>query len=583
MDKYNWSLEKIYKNVEDARLDIKKCNEMIEKIKELEKTINNLKNIVELISDLSRLTEKLYCYSYMKRDEDSRISKFQKLALDVNDLNVRVLSSISFFEPFLMSLEQKDLELFYKKDDNEKYRLYFDEILKFKKHTLSKEEENILANLSSSLTQAQNTFYMLSYADLDYGNLESKNKEKILASNFNNFLLDENEVVRKEAFEKFNGTIKKFKNTFASTLYSTIKNLVVLASIKKYPSARYMELFKEGISEKVYDNLILSVENYLPYLHKYYFLRKKALKKDKQYMWDVYLNLNKDFNKTYSYEDAQEIILKALKPLGDDYVLEVKKGFSNRWIDVYPKEGKAGGAYSWGCFDTDPYILMNFTNDLHSVFTLAHELGHSMHSFYARNNNEYLYSSYKMFVAEVASTFNELILLNYMLKCAENKDEKIYILNYYINMFITTVFRQTMFAEFEKITHSEVYKNNSLTADDFTKISKDLNDKYYGEAVEPNDLSDYVWARIPHFYTNFYVYRYATSFCAATLLSTDVLNKKENSLEKYREFLKDGSKHTPLEQLKNAGFDMEDEMSIKKALEVFKNLVLELEKEMENK
>ena len=580
MDKYNWSLEKIYKNIQDARLDIKKCDEIIEKINLEPKTIDNLKNIIELHSDLSRLVEKLFCYSYMKRDEDSRVSEFQKLALDVDSLSTRVSSCLSFFEPFLMSLSSSDLDTFYEKNDNKKYKKYFDEILRFKEHTLSKSEENILASLSSAMSSGQNTFYMLSYADMNYGIVESRNGEKILASNYNNFLLDKNETVRKEAFEKFNGKFKEFKNTYASTLYSTIKNLTTIAKIKKYPSARYMELFKESINETVYDLLILSVEKYLPSLHKYYALRKKALKKDKQYMWDVYLNINEDFNKTYSYEQAKDIILKALKPLGDDYVSEIKKGFENRWIDVYPREGKAAGAYSWGCFDTDPYILMNFTGDLHSIFTLAHELGHSMHSFYARNNNEYIYSSYKMFVAEVASTFNELVLLDYLLKNAQNKEEKIYILNYYINMFITTVFRQTMFAEFEKTTHSEVEKNNSLTAQDFTKISKELNDKYYGQNVEANELADYVWARIPHFYTNFYVYRYATSFCAASFLSREVLNKKDMALENYRAFLKDGCKTKPIEQLKNAGFDMEDKNAIDKALEVFKDLVDKLEFEI---
>lgn len=582
MDKYNWSLEKIYKSIKDARLDIKKCDDMVEKLNLEEKSISNLKNIVNLISDILRLTEKLYCYSYMKRDEDSRVSDFQKLALDVNSLNSRVSASISFFEPFLMSLSKDELENFYKIDDNEKYRKYFDGILRFKAHTLSKNEENILANLSDAMSTGQNTFYMLSYADMDYGTVESRNNEKILASNYNKFLLDENEVVRKEAFDKFNTTIKNFKNTFASTLYSTIKNLTTVAKIKKYPSARFMELFKESVSETVYDSLIESIEKYLPSLHKYYALRKKALKKDKQYMWDVYLNLNKNFTKTYNYEQAKEVILKALKPLGDDYVSKVKEGFDNRWIDVYPREGKAGGAYSWGCFDTDPYILMNFTDDLNSVFTLAHELGHSMHSFYSRNNNEYLYSAYKIFVAEVASTFNELILLNYMLNNATNKDEKIYILNYYINMFVSTVFRQTMFAEFEKITHNEVENDNALTADDFTNIMKKLNDKYFGENVEPNELADYLWARIPHFYSNFYVYKYATSFCAASYLSTEVLNEKQGALKKYREFLKDGCNNAPIEQLRNAGFDMEDKNSINRSLDVFKDLVDKLEKEIES-
>ena len=267
--------------------------------------------------------------------------------------------------------------------------------------------------------------------------------------------------------------------------------------------------------------------------------------------------------------------------MGEDYIEVLNRGFDDRWVDVYPREGKAGGAYSWGSFDTDPYILMNYTDTLDSMFTLAHEFGHSMHSYYSKSDNDYLYAQYKIFVAEVASTFNELTLLDYLLKNVKNKNEKIYILNYYINMFIGTVFRQTMFAEFEKNTHLEVEAGNALTADDFTRIMSELNDKYYGENVEKSELASYLWARIPHFYTNFYVYKYATSFCAASFLSSRVVKGDKEALKSYRNFLKDGYRHQPIEQLRAAGIDMEDKNSINKALDVFKGLVDELEKELE--
>ncbi|MCI5997842.1 MAG: oligoendopeptidase F [Peptoniphilaceae bacterium] len=582
MEKYNWSLEKIYKNVDEARIDIKNCDLVLEKLNSVDKKTENLKELVEIMVEASRLLEKLFCYSYMKRDEDSRISESQKLALEVNSLESRFSSACSFFEPFLMELSEKELEEFYAKDDNEKYRTHFEGVLRFKEHTLSEKEEALLANLGEMSNTGQNSFYMLSYADMDYGVVESKNNEKITPANLINFLLDENEEVRKEAFEKFNRTVSNFKNTYGTTLYSAVKNLTLYAKVKNYPSARYMELFKDCVPETVYDSLIESIEEYLPSLHKYYGLRKKALKKDKQYMWDMYINLDKNFNQKYPYEKAQELILEALKPLGDDYVEVVKRGFDDRWVDVYPRDGKAGGAYSWGSFDTDPYILMNYTDDLNSMFTLAHELGHSMHSYYSRTNNDYIYSSYKIFVAEVASTFNELLLLDYLIKNAKSKEERLYILNYYINMFVSTVFRQTMFAEIEKNAHKEVEDGNALTAEDFTRITKALNDKYYGENVEPHELADYLWARIPHFYNNFYVYKYATSFCAASYLSSMVLSGDKESLKKYREFLKDGCRHYPIEQLRSAGIDMEDKNSVGKALEVFKGLVDELEKELED-
>ena len=359
MEKYNWSLEKIYKNVDEARAEIKICDEIIEEIIKAEKSVKNLKHIMELSEKSSRLVEKLYCYSYMKRDEDSRVPESQKLALEVNSLGTRFSSAMAFFDPFLMSLSNEELENFYKEGDNEKYRVHFENILRFKPHTLSEKEEKLLANCGEMVGTGQNSFYMLSYADMDYGKIENKDGEKLTPANYNNFLLDENEEVRKEAFDKMYGTISSFKNTYATTLYSAIKNLTILAKVKNYPSARYMELFQDAVPEKVYDSLIESIEEYLPSLHKYYGLRKKALKKDKQYMWDVSVNLDKNFNQKYPYEKARELILAGLKRLGDDYVEVLNRGFDERWVDVYPREGKAGGAYSWGSYDTEPYILMN--------------------------------------------------------------------------------------------------------------------------------------------------------------------------------------------------------------------------------
>lgn len=580
-NKYNWSLEKIYANIDLAREDLKKCAEITEQIEKEEKTISNLANIMGLMEKTYRLLEKLFCYSYMKRDEDSRIAESQKLALDVNSLEAKVSSATSFLEPFIMGLSEEELNKFYAEGDNAKFKVYFENILRLKAHTLSKDEEKLLASVKEMAGTGQNSFYMLSYADMDYGKIESKGGEKLSPANLINFLLDENEEVRKEAFTKMYTTISNFKNTYASTLYSAVRNLTTFAKVKKYPSARYMELYQDAVPETVYDSLIESIEEALPALHKYYGLRKKALKKDKQYMWDVYMNLDKNYNQTYSYEKARELITTALRPLGDDYVEVLDRGFEDRWVDVYPREGKAGGAYSWGSYDTDPFILMNYTDDLNSMFTLAHEFGHSMHSYYSRQDNEYLYSQYKIFVAEVASTFNELMLLDHMLKNVSSKEEKLYILNYYINMFVQTVFRQTMFAEFEKNSHAEVEAGSALTAEDFTRIMGSLNDKYYGDNVERSELADYLWARIPHFYNNFYVYKYATSFCAASFLSSKVLSGDKDALARYRAFLRDGGRNHPIDQLRSAGIDMENKNSISEALEIFKKLVDELEKELE--
>ena len=296
-------------------------------------------------------------------------------------------------------------------------------------------------------------------------------------------------------------------------------------------------------------------------------------------MYDLYVPITSNFDMKITYEEAQDIILKALKPLGEEYLSIVKRAFNQRWIDVYENEGKQGGAYSWGSYDSSPYILMSYKDDLNSLFTLIHELGHSMHSYYSKHNQEYLYSSYKIFVAEVASTLNELLLVNYLLENSSSKEERIYLLNYYLEQFRTTVYRQTMFAEFEKITHERVEAGEPLTAKEFTDIYYDLNKKYYGKSCIVDEEIGLEWARIPHFYSNFYVYKYATGFSAASALSEKILNEGKSAVEKYIEFLKSGGSDYPLNQLRAAGVDMEKKESIEKALDVFKELVEELERE----
>ena len=297
-------------------------------------------------------------------------------------------------------------------------------------------------------------------------------------------------------------------------------------------------------------------------------------------MYDLYVPLTENFDMEIPYEKAQEIILEALKPLGEEYLENVKKAFSEGWIDVYGNEGKQGGAYSWGSYDSKSYILMSYKDDLNSLFTLIHEMGHSMHSYYSKNNQPYLYSGYKIFVAEVASTLNELLLINYLLKNASSKQEKIYLLNYYLEQFRTTVYRQTMFAEFEKICHGKVENGEPLTAEDFNNIYYDLNKKYYGESCEVNEDIALEWARIPHFYSNFYVYKYATGFSAASALSKQILEEGDSAVDRYKEFLKSGGSEFPLDQLRKAGVDMEKKEAVDEALHVFKDLVKQLEKEL---
>ena len=338
-----------------------------------------------------------------------------------------------------------------------------------------------------------------------------------------------------------------------------------------------MYLYNDDVDVSVYDALIDSIHNNLNHIHKYYGIKKRALGLDEQHMYDVYMPITSDFDKKYTFEEAKNIVLESIKPLGEEYVNIAKKAFDDRWIDVEPREGKRSGAYSSGSYDTNPFILLNFNGTLESVFTLAHELGHSMHSYYDRNTNDYLHSGYTIFVAEVASTFNEALLLDYMMKNTEDEAEKLYLIGFYIDSYKSTVFRQTMFAEFEREVHAKIENGEILTKTDFSEIYHQLNKKYFGDAMISDEEIAYEWMRIPHFYSNFYVYKYATGFTASSILARRVLDGKENAIEDYIKFLKDGNKHFPIEQLKIAGVDMSKRETVDESLKIFANLVDELD------
>lgn len=571
-----WDLSKIYKNDEELENDINNVKESANKIKSYkENAKENLLQILEEVENIQRLSSKLYSYSAMKRDEDSRVSESQRRLLQIETLSVEIENITSFIKPFILSLEEEELDKILKDEDFEKYHLMLERLSRLKEHTLSDNEENIIANLSPAMTTPQSSYYMLENADMTYGKVEGTDEE-LTNSNFIDFLLRDDREVRKNAFNLMYERQSEFENTIGTMMYSNVRDLTQIAKIRNYESARQMELYRDDVPVKLYDDLIDMVHEYLPYYQKFYEIRNKRLGLDEAHMYDVYVPISES-SKEYSVEEAKEIIIEAMAPLGEEYQNLLRKAFEDRWIDMFPRDGKASGAYSWGNYDSDPYILMNYTGSLDSVFTLAHELGHSIHSYYSRKNNNFLESNYTIFVAEVASTFNENLLIEYLMERSETTEEKIHILNHHLDSFKGTVFRQTMFAEFEKITHERIESGEALTAEDFHKIYMDLNKKYFGDAVISDDNIQYEWMRIPHFYRNFYVYKYATGFSCATILSQNVLNGGEEELEKYYNFLKDGCNHYPLEQLKNAGADLLDPESLRKSFEVFKEKVLELE------
>ncbi|AYD22864.1 TPA: oligoendopeptidase F [Clostridioides difficile] len=585
-EKYKWKIDKMYSSKEEIEKDISKVKNLIQEVKEykgkLSESKENLYKVLNISENASRIVQNLYVYTHMKQHEDTRINDNQGRATKTEMLSTDLGVATSYIVPEILAIEENKLSEYLKDEKLSFYTKYINDILRDKPHTLSEREEEILAATSELSTIPENVYDMLAYADMEFPEIEDEegNKVKLSHSNYSLFIKSKNSRVRKDAFEGEFSTYEKYKNTFASTLYGGIKSEIFYAKTRKYNSAIEASLFSDDVSLDVYNNLISAIDKSIPNLNKYVELKKKFLGLNEIHMYDLYVPLTDKFDMDIPYDKAQDIILEALKPLGEEYLKVIKSAFDEGWIDVYDNEGKKGGAYSWGSYDSHPYILMSYKNDLNSLFTLIHELGHSVHSHYSRTSQPFLYSDYKIFVAEVASTLNELLLINYLLENSKSKDETIYLLNYYLEQFRTTVHRQTMFAEFEKIVHQRVESGEPLTADEFTNIYYKLNEKYYGKSAIVDKQIGIEWARIPHFYSNFYVYKYATGFSAASALSQQILSEGSTAVDRYINFLKSGGSEYPLEQLKSAGVDMTKKESIEEALNVFAELVNKLEKEL---
>lgn len=581
-NKYKWNLEKMYLDSSKIEEDIKFIEKSYEDIKKykgkMSDSAENFYNSLKIMEDSSRRLSYLYAYTHMKHHEDTRINENLADATKSEMIASELGKATAFIVPEIIGMDSSLLENFLKDERITLYKKMIDEILRDKPYTLSEKEEELMAAVSDLTGVAENTYEMLSYADMKFPEIEDEKGEKVRLDHFNysTYIKSKNQRVRKDAFEAEFGTYKKYSNTMASTLFGAIKSEIFNAKTRKYPSALFASLYQDNISVDVYNNLIDSIHENIPALDKYLEIKKKYLGLDELHMYDLYVPMARDFNMEISYEEAKKIILEALKPMGEGYTSLIQKAFDERWIDVYENEGKKGGAYSWGCYDSHPYILMSYNNDLNSMFTLIHELGHSIHSYLSHNSQPYIYSSYKIFVAEVASTVNETLLIKYLLNNSKDKTEQIYLLNYYLEQFRTTVYRQTLFAEFEKITHEKVEVGNPMTANDFTEVFYNLNKLYYGGACNVDEISGVEWARIPHFYSNFYVYKYATGFAAASVLSEKILNE-DGAVEKYLEFLKSGGSEYPLDQLRSAGVDMEKKESVDGALKIFNELTEKLE------
>lgn len=530
--------------------------------------------------DIWRRLEKIYVYARMRRDENNAETKYQAMADQCNSVIAAVSASMAFFTPELLSASEETILAYIDAAPGlEIYRFAICDTMRQKAHILTQAEENILAQMSEITGATNDIFTMLNNADIKFGTIidEDGDETEVTHGNFIKFMESHDRDVRKNAYNAVYDAYKELINTIASAYNYNTKTDVVSARIRKYESARAAALSGDNIPAEVYDNLVAEVHKNLPAMHRYVELRKKLLGVDKLYMYDMYVPLIKLPETSVSFEEGLDIMRNALQPLGEEYLTKMNKGIKEGWIDVYENKGKTSGAYSFGCYDSYPYILLNYTDTLKDVFTIIHEMGHSMHSRYTRDEQPYIYGSHSIFTAEVASTVNESLLMQHLLRTEDEKEMRKYLLNMHLEEFRTTLFRQTMFAEFEDITHKTIESGETLTAEWMCQQYEDLNAQYYGSAVEKDDVIRYEWARIPHFYNAFYVYKYATGYSAATAISKKILTEGKPAAQDYIRFLKTGESDHPIELLKIAGVDMSSPLPVQQAMETFNQLLDEFE------
>ncbi|WP_053220354.1 oligoendopeptidase F [Virgibacillus senegalensis] len=579
-----WRLEDIFVIDEEWEKELEAVKNKLPEFKNYQGKVSDsadtLYSLLKLQDEVSERLGKLYTYAHMRYDQDTTNSLYQALNAKAENLLTQASSAMSFIVPEILSLDEEKLKAFIKEHQELKqYEHTLNEINRQRPHVLSEKEEELLAEVSEVTDNPSQTFGMLNNADLTFPSIkdEEGNEVDLTHGRYINFLESDDPRVRRDAFKAMYETFGNFKNTFASTLSGAVKKNNFYAKVRKYDSARQAALDNNNIPEEVYDNLISAVNERLPLLHRYVELRKRVLKLEELHMYDLYTPLVKNVNMKIPYEKAQEMVLKGLAPLGEEYTNTIKEGYKDRWIDVEENKGKRSGAYSSGAYGTNPYILLNWQDNLNNLFTLAHELGHSMHSYYSRNNQPFRYGNYSIFVAEVASTCNEALLNEYLIQNTEDEKEKLFLLNHFLEGFRGTVFRQTMFAEFEHDIHEHMQNGEALTADKLTEMYYELNKKYFGDQLVIDEEIGLEWARIPHFYYNYYVYQYATGYSAATSLASQILKEKQPAVDRYLEFLKAGSSDYPIEVLKKAGVDMTSKKPILDALRVFEEKLSEME------
>ena len=575
-----WDVESIYRSIKDWQEDYDDCRSKITNLEEQKDTFlkdsKHFKDFILLSDKVERQLEKIYVYANLRNNEDTTNTTYQELLGKGLNLYQEYDEKTNFVVPLILKEDKKKIESFIDSEEElQPFRHTIEDILRYQGHNLSEVEEKVIAAYNTVLSSASKTADMLMDADMRFGNIKDEDGRKVelTQSNYGIYLRSNDRRVRKDAFEKMNQVFGSFKNTLTSTLESTIKCNSTTARLKNFHSSLELSLFENNIPVSLYHNLISVVHNNLEPLYKYFNIKKNKLGLKEFHLYDGYASTVTDISKKYSFEEGKELVINALSVLGEDYIETLKKAFTERWIDIYPNRGKTSGAYSSGTYDTKPFVLLNYTEDYNDVSTLAHELGHSMHSYLSNTHNDHTNASYPIFLAEIASTVNELLLSYYMEHHASTTEEKLAILNERLDTFKGTIYRQTMFAEFELYMHDAVDKGEVLTAEKLCDKYYELNKLYFGDGVVVDNDIRYEWLRIPHFYRPFYVYQYATGLSIASYIAKNILEGKEGFRDKYLEFLSSGGKDDPLEILKIIDVDLTDTKVFEESLTMFKETV----------
>lgn len=584
-EKYKWDLSVIYKSDKSFNNDIDKVNKLIANVPSIKDSLirsgKDLCEGIDKIESISRIIEKLYTYVHLKHDEDISNSKSIELLDKIENLNIKFVQSASFYEPVILSLNYEEIEKMYKEYPKLKeYERYLYKMFRYKKHMLSETEEKLINDLSKAYSDNETVFSSLTDSDIDFGTIKDKdgNEVTLTNTNYSLYVKSEDRRVRHDALYNLYGTYGRYKTSLATLLEGELKKQATFSKLRGFNSSIESSMYRDELTPEVYNAVIESVSNGLEPLFKYYRIKKEILGVDEMHIYDTYADVISKCNKEYTYEDAKNIIKDTLKVFGDDYINNINKAFDERWIDVMPNTGKRGGAYSSGCYDTYPYILTNFQGGFNDVTTLIHELGHSMHSYYSRNNNPYVNSNYSIVVAEVASTVNELLLAYHIINNTKDLEEKLYVLDRLMSLFKGTIYRQTMYEEFEKWMYEKVEKEETLTSDVLCDKFYELNKKYYGKDIVIDDVIKYEWGRMPHLYYNFYMYKYVTGLSSACYIVDSILNNKKDAVKNYLRFLTTGGTLPPNEELKITGVDLTKKEVCDNAIKMFSNIVDEFEK-----